>query len=198
MAFPETRYAINGGMHIAYQLIGDGPVDVVLLTQWFSNVDSQWDVPPLAGFIRRLGGFGRVLTFDKRGTGLSDPVAASDLPSIEQWMDDLRAVLDDSGIERAVLVANLASSFMAVVFAATYPARVRALVLVNAYPRFTQAADYPWGPDGGQLDALIERTRRTWGKGCCCACSPPACSPMRPWSTSSRATNGRRPARAPR
>jgi len=125
MTLPETRYARNNGLHVAYQLVGHGPVDVVLLTQWFSNIDSQWDVPPLAAFIRRLARFGRVLIFDKRGTGLSDPVPASELPSIEEWMDDLRTVMDDSGIERAVLVANLASSFMAMVFAATYPARVR-------------------------------------------------------------------------
>lgn len=165
VAPPETRYVSNGDLHIAYQLVGDGPVDIVLLPQWFSNIDSQWEVPPLAAFIRRLGAIGRVLTFDKRGTGLSDPVAVSELPSIEEWMDDLRAVMDDSGIERAVLVANLASSFMAMVFAATYPGRVRALVLVNAYPRFTRAADYPWGPDVDQLEVLVERTRRTWGKG---------------------------------
>lgn len=145
MTLPETRYARNNGLHVAYQLVGDGPVDVVLLTQWFSNVDSQWDVPPLAEFIGRLARFGRVLTFDKRGTGLSDPVPASELPSIEEWMDDLRAVLDENAIERAVLVTNLASSFMAMVFAATYPGRVRALVMVNAYPRLTRADDYPWG-----------------------------------------------------
>jgi pimeloyl-ACP methyl ester carboxylesterase len=105
------------------------------------------------------------LTFDKRGTGLSDPVPASDLPSIEEWMDDLRTVMDENGIDRAVLVANLASSFMAMVFAATYPTRVRALVMVNAYPRFTRADDYPWGFDGGNFDMVMERTRRTWGKG---------------------------------
>ena len=86
MALPETRYAANGGLHIAYQLVGDGPVDVVLLTQWFSNIDSQWEVPPLAAFIRRVAAFSRVLSFDKRGTGLSDPVAVSELPSIEEWM----------------------------------------------------------------------------------------------------------------
>jgi class 3 adenylate cyclase len=160
VTLPETRYARNNGLHVAYQLVGDGPVDVVLLTQWFSNVDSQWDVPPLAEFIGRLARFGRVLTFDKRGTGLSDPVPASELPSIEEWMDDLRAVLDENAIERAVLVTNLASSF-----AATYPARVRALVMVNAYPRFTRADDYPWGFDSGNFDMVMERTRRTWGKG---------------------------------
>jgi len=119
VALPETRYAANGGLHVAYQLVGDGPVDLVLLTQWFSNIDSQWDVPPLAAFIRQLATFSRVVTFDKRGTGLSDPVPAAELPSIEECMDDLRTVLDDSGIDRAVLVANLASSFMAMVFAAT-------------------------------------------------------------------------------
>jgi pimeloyl-ACP methyl ester carboxylesterase len=146
VALPETRYAVNGGLHIAYQLTGEGPLDAVLLPQWFSNIDSQWDVPPLAAFIRRLASFSRVLTFDKRGTGLSDPVAVAELPSIEEWMDDLRAVLDDSGIDWAVLIANLASCFMAIVFAATYPTRVRSLVLVNAYPRFSRAADYPWAP----------------------------------------------------
>jgi class 3 adenylate cyclase len=165
VALPETRYATNNGLYVAYQQAGAGPVDIVMLTQWFSNVESQWDVPPLAEFIGRLGRFGRVLTFDKRGTGLSDPVRASELPSIEEWMDDLRAVMDDSGVEQAVLVANLASCFMAMVFAATYPARVRALVMVNAYPRFTQGDDYPWGFDAGQVDTLDDRTRRTWGKG---------------------------------
>ncbi|HEX3309895.1 MAG TPA: adenylate/guanylate cyclase domain-containing protein [Streptosporangiaceae bacterium] len=95
-----------------------------------------------------------MLTFDKRGTGLSDPVPASELPSIEEWMDDLRTVMDESGIDRAVLVANLASSFMAMVFAATYPARVRALVMVNAYPRFTRADDYPGDA------ALVEQESR--------------------------------------
>jgi len=165
VTLPETRYAKNNGLHVAYQLVGDGPIDVVMLTQWFSNIDSQWDVPPLAEYTRRHARFGRVLPFDKRGTGLSDPVPATELPSIEEWMDDLRAVLDENGIGRAVLIANLASSFMALVFAATYPSRVRALVLVNAYPRFTQTADYPWGSDVGQLDMIVERTRRTWGKG---------------------------------
>jgi class 3 adenylate cyclase len=162
---PETRYAKNGDLHIAYQLIGDGPVDVVLLPQWFNNIDSQWDVPPLASFIRRLTGFSRVLTFDKRGTGLSDPVAVSALPSIEEWMDDLRAVMDETGIDRAAVVANLASCFMGVVLSATYPERVSSLVLVNGYPRFTRAADYEWGPDVPGIDALLNRVRRLWGHG---------------------------------
>jgi class 3 adenylate cyclase len=162
---PETRYAKNGDLHIAYQLIGDGAVDVVLLPQWFNNIDSQWDVAPLASFIHRLASFGRVLTFDKRGTGVSDPVAVEALPSIEEWMDDLRTVMDETGIDRAAVVANLASCFMGVVLAATYPERVSSLVLVNGYARFTQAEDYEWGPDAPGIEALLNRTRRLWGHG---------------------------------
>jgi pimeloyl-ACP methyl ester carboxylesterase len=92
MRRPETRYAKHGDDHIAYQVVGDGPINVVILTAWFSHVDGQWDVPPLAAFLERLASFSRVVVFDKRGTGLSDPVAISALPSLEDWMDDLRVV----------------------------------------------------------------------------------------------------------
>jgi pimeloyl-ACP methyl ester carboxylesterase len=163
--YPETRYAKSGDLHVAYQLVGDAPLDLVLLTQWFSHVDGLWDVPPLAEFVDRLTSFSRVLTFDKRGTGLSDPVPIHSLPSIEEWMDDLRAVMDDSGIERAAIVANLASGFMATLFAATHPARVSALVLVNVCPRFTSASDYPWGTGPEQTRQLLEDAPRMWGRG---------------------------------
>src|SRR5262245_32097191 len=106
MRRPDTRYAKNGDAYIAYQAVGDGRIDLVVLTQWFSHVDGQWDLPPLAAFLERLTSFGRVIVFDKRGTGLSDPVTVSSLPSIEDWMDDLRAVLDENGLERAAIVAN--------------------------------------------------------------------------------------------
>jgi class 3 adenylate cyclase len=100
MPRPETRYAKHGEDHIAYQVVGDGPINVVILTAWFSHVDGQWDVPPLAAFLERLASFSRVVVFDKRGTGLSDPVAISALPSVEDWMDDLRVVMDEVGLER--------------------------------------------------------------------------------------------------
>jgi class 3 adenylate cyclase len=162
---PETRYARSGDLHVAYQLIGEQGLDIVVLTQWFSNVDSQWDLPPLASFMRRLAAFGKVVTFDKRGTGLSDPVPASALPSIEEWMDDLRAVMDDAGVRRAALVANLASCFMALQFAATYPDRVSSLALINAYPRFTRTDGYPFGSAPEDVDAVLEQMHHSWGRG---------------------------------
>ena len=165
MRRPDTRYAKNGEAHIAYQVVGDGPTDLVMLTQWFSHVDGQWDLPPLAALLERLASFSRVITFDKRGTGLSDPVSSTSLPPLEDWMDDLRAVLDENGIERAAIVANLGSAFMAAVFAATHPDRVSALVLVNAYPRFTQAPGYPWGDEPDEGERLLDRLRAKWGTG---------------------------------
>src|SRR5688572_1301830 len=93
-ALPETRYARAGGAHIAYQVLGHGPVDIVLADQWFSDMDGQWDVPPIAEFRRRLSSFSRLIMFDKRGIGLSDPVPIDRLPTIEEWIDDLRAVMD--------------------------------------------------------------------------------------------------------
>ena len=165
MTPPETRYAKNGDAYVAYQVAGHGPIDVVVLTQWFSHVEALWDVPPLARFVERLCSFGRVVTFDKRGTGLSDPVLITSLPSIEEWMDDLRAVLDQAAIERVAIVANMASAFMACVFAATYPHRVRSLVLVNPYARFAQGEDYPWGLSSDQVDEALQRNANGWGTG---------------------------------
>ena len=165
MRRPETRYVKNGDAYIAYQIVGDGSTDLVVLTQWFSHVDGQWDLPPLAAFLERLASFSRVISFDKRGTGLSDPVTVSLLPSIEDWMDDLRVVLDETGVERAAIVANLGSAFMAAVFAATYPDRVTALVLVNAYARFTRSPDYPWGFAAEERARCARPTARRMGQG---------------------------------
>ena len=164
MRRPETRYVKNGDAYIAYQIVGDGSTDLVVLTQWFSHVDGQWDLPPLAAFLERLASFSRVISFDKRGTGLSDPVTVSLLPSIEDWMDDLRVVLDENGVERVAIVANLGSAFMAAVFAATHPERVTALVLVNAYARFTRSPDYPWGFDAEERASVLDQVRAGWGK----------------------------------
>jgi class 3 adenylate cyclase len=160
----RTRYAKSGDLHIAYRTLGVGPLDIMLLEQWFSNVEIERDVPPLARFHDRLADIGRVIVFDKRGVGLSDPVPTTSLPPIEEWMDDLRAVMDAVGSERGAVVASMAGGFMASVFAATYPERTTALVLVDAFARFTRAADYPWGDDatttGDRLSAF-----EGWGNG---------------------------------
>jgi hypothetical protein len=102
---PETRYARQGGLHLAYQVLGEGPPDLLLLDQWFSHMEAQWDVPPVAEFRERLASFGRLIMYDKRGSGLSDPIPTSDLPTIEEWMDDVPIVLDAAGSDRAVVIA---------------------------------------------------------------------------------------------
>ena len=110
---PETNYARRGGLHLAYQVLGDGPPDLLLLDQWFSHMEAQWDVPPLAEFRERLATFGRAIMYDKRGSGLSDPIPTADLPTIEEWTDDIPIVLDAAGSERAVVIANLGGGLMA-------------------------------------------------------------------------------------
>ena len=165
MQDPETRYAKSGDVNIAYQVVGDGPIDIVLVDQWFSHVEAMWDVPPLARRIERLAGFSRVLVFDKRGTGLSDPVPITSLPSIEEWMDDVVAVMDAAGSQGAALIANLAGGFMGMTFAATYPERTSALVLVDCYPRFAAAPDYPWGGTGEEQARRLDAVRERWGTG---------------------------------
>src|SRR3982751_2555382 len=131
---PETRYASSDGVSIAYQTIGDGPIDLVVVPGWVSNLDAFWEEPAVEAFYRRLASFSRLILFDKRGTGLSDRMA--ELPSLEVRMDDVRAVLDAVGSEGAAMFA---------LFAATYPERTSALVMVGSYARMMQAPDYPCG-----------------------------------------------------
>jgi class 3 adenylate cyclase len=125
---------VLGGDHIAYQIVGTGPVDVVFIPQWFSNVEALWDVPSLAWFVDRLAAFSRVLLFDKRGTGTSDALSRSiGAPFLENFSDDLRAVLNAAGFDRPAIVAGDSAGLMAIVFAASHPASVSSLVLINAY-----------------------------------------------------------------
>jgi class 3 adenylate cyclase len=161
----RTRYAKSGDLHIAYRTLGDGPIDLVVVEQWFSNVEMASDVAPLARFHDRLATFGRVLTFDKRGVGLSDPVPMAALPPIEDWMDDLRAVMDAVGSERAAVIASMAGGFMACMFAATYPERTSALVLVDAFARFGRGGGYDVGPEPASTEDRLRAIRSGWGEG---------------------------------
>ena len=122
-------------------------------------------MPPLARFVERLASFSRVITFDERGIGLSDPVPITSLPSIEEWIDDLRAVMEAVGVKDAALLAGLAAGFMATVFVATHPERASSLVLVDAFPRFVRASDYPWGAALEERTQRLEEARAGWGKG---------------------------------
>lgn len=165
MQRPETRYARSGDVHVAYQTLGDGPMDVLFVDQWWSNVDSQWELPPLARMLERFASFSRLILLDKRGTGLSDPVPVGGLPTLEEWMDDIRAVLDAVGSQRAALLSGIGASYLTILFSATYPDRTSALVLIDGYARLLGADDYlPWLPREFPL-AEGEAIRAGWGRG---------------------------------
>ncbi len=162
---PETRYAKSGDVHIAYQVLGDGPIDVVGVPGFASHLEYVWEEPAIAAMFRRFASFCRLIRFDKRGTGLSDRVTASELPTLEQRMDDVRAVMDAVGSERAALVGFWEGGPMCTLFAATYPQRTRALVLYGTMARFTAARDYPWAPSEEEHERLIDELESGWGQG---------------------------------
>jgi pimeloyl-ACP methyl ester carboxylesterase/DNA-binding SARP family transcriptional activator len=141
----DVSYARSGDIRIAYQVIGDGPVDLVLVHGWVCTFQPGWEYPKLADFYRRLASMGRLILFDKRGTGLSDRVSPDRLPDLETRMDDVRAVLDSVGSERAVLLGLSEGGSMSTLFAATYPQRTVSLILMGTFPREMQAPDYPCG-----------------------------------------------------
>jgi len=165
MKDPETRYARIGEGNVAYQVIGDGPLDLVFVPSWASNVDIMWEEPSLAHFLRRLGGFSRLLCFDKRGTGVSDPVPLAALPTLEQWMEDVWAVLEATGSKRTALLGDAEGGQMAMLFAATYPERTSALVLVNTSARHLRDVDYPWGRPVDLTSRFLQRMEELWGTG---------------------------------
>lgn len=162
-ATPETRYAASGDVSIAYQTLGEGAFDLVLAPGYPSHLEHAWDQPRLAYFYRRLASFSRLILFDKRGLGLSDRVADSDLPGIEQRMDDIRAVLDEVGSEKATVVGISDGGPIAAVFAAIHRERTTGLVMVNSYARRLRADDYPWGPTADDWREIQEVLRRDWG-----------------------------------
>ncbi|MCA1675169.1 MAG: adenylate/guanylate cyclase domain-containing protein [Actinobacteria bacterium] len=162
---PETRYARAGDVHIAYQLLGEGPVDVVLADMWFSNMDGQWDVPPLTEFRRRLASFSRLIMFDRRGMGLSDPVAIQSLPSLDAWMDDLRAVMTAASSDRAALIANIGGAITSLVFAASHPDRLSSLVIVDGFARVRSAPGYPAGRPDEEVERQLDLIEPNWGRG---------------------------------
>jgi pimeloyl-ACP methyl ester carboxylesterase len=160
---PETRYAKSGDVNIAYQVVGEGSLDLVYVPGWISNVELMWAEPAHAHLLRRLASFSRLILFDKRGTGLSDPVPLDRLPTLEQRMDDVRAVMDAAGSERAALFGSSEGGLMSVLFAATYPKRTTALVACAIYAKRIWSPDYPWAPTPEAREAEIESIERSWG-----------------------------------
>ncbi len=162
MDIPETRYARTAdGFHIAYQVLGDGPLDLVAVLGYVSHVELAWEDPSMAACLRGLASFSRLIVFDRRGLGLSDPIQGA--PTLEDRMQDLRAVMDAAGSERAALFGLSEGGPMAMLFAATYPDRVSALVLYGTFARMMEAADYPWGFPPDVLDRYVEAKVDSWG-----------------------------------
>ena len=160
---PQTRYARSGDVHIAYQVVGDGPPDLIYVPGWVSHLDYFWEEPGYARFLRRLTSFSRLILFDKRGTGLSDRVPPNELPTLEQRMSDVTAVMDAVGSERAALVGMSEGGPMCALFAATYPARTTALVMIGSYARRMLAPDYPAGLSWDAHEAFLQEIRDGWG-----------------------------------
>ncbi len=163
MSVPETKFAKAGDLSIAYQVVGDGDIDVVLVPQWLSNIEQYWENPDASYFLRRIASFSRLIIFDKRGTGLSDPVP--DTQTLEERMDDVIAVMDAVGSERAVLLGASEGAFIATTFAATYPERCVSLVLYGACARWLESDDYPVGRSPQIAAAYGERWIEGWGSG---------------------------------
>jgi pimeloyl-ACP methyl ester carboxylesterase len=161
---PATDYARSGDVHIAYQVLGEGPVNLVFVPGFVSHVEHFWEDPALARFLRRLASFSRLVFFDKRGTGLSDRVSEATVPTLEERMDDVRAVMDAVGFERAAIFAPSDAGSMAILFAATYPERTTALVLYGTFAAGAKEAAYPWGLTPGEWDALADRWCERWGR----------------------------------
>ena len=160
---PQTRYAKSDDVNIAYQVTGEGPFDLVLVPGWVSHLENAWEEPSFARFLHRLASFSRLILIDRRGTGLSDPVAT--LPTIEQRMDDVRAVMDAAGSKKAALFGISEGGAMCIVFAAAYPERTSALILYGTFARGLQDPDYPWGVTAAQLDRFLDLIGREWGTG---------------------------------
>jgi class 3 adenylate cyclase len=165
MEAPETRYAESGGLHLAYQVLGEGPPDLVYIAEFWNSIEAQWEEPGFERFLQRLASFSRLICFDQRGSGMSDPVALSELPTLEEWMDDVRAVMDAVGSHKAVLLGSGGGGLMSMLFAATYPERAEALILINSFARLTRGPDYPIGTSPEYEDRIVWEMRNGWGRG---------------------------------
>jgi pimeloyl-ACP methyl ester carboxylesterase len=162
MERPETRYARCGDTSIAYQVIGNGPIDLLYAPGWLSNIEYAWESPEYARFLRALGRFSRLIFFDKRGTGMSDRDVG--YPTLEQRTEDIKAVLDAVGCEQAALMGVSEGGNMASFFAATHPERVSALVLYGCFARRAWAPDYPWGATRERFEEFVTSLLSNWGQ----------------------------------
>jgi pimeloyl-ACP methyl ester carboxylesterase len=161
---PQTQYARRGAVNIAYQLIGQGPPDLVLVSPWLSNIEAQWDIPEWEYLYHRFAAFSRFVLFDKYGMGMSDPAPPDSLPTLEEWADDVRTVMTAIGSKEATLLGIADGGMMAALFAAMHPDRTRSLVLLNSAARISWAPDYPIGMPAERQEAILAMVQEAWGK----------------------------------
>jgi class 3 adenylate cyclase len=161
---PETHYVRGPEGHVAYQVLGSGPRDIVFVPDHPNNIEIMWEEPAVARFLERLATMGRLICFDKRGTGISDPVPLGAIPTIERWMDDITTVIDTVGSTRIVLFGHGDGGPIAMLFAATYPERTEALVLGDTFARIREAVDYPIGLSEAAAEAKAALLYATWGR----------------------------------
>lgn len=161
---PKTFYAKSGDLNIAYQVVGDGPIDLVYVPGWVSHVEEAWEIPVHARFLNRLSSFTRLILFDKRGTGMSDRVPVDALPTLEERMDDVRAVMDAVESARPALFGWSEGGNMSILFAATYPERTTSLVTFGVFAKRLWDPEYPWAPSLEQRQSEIELVGQQWGE----------------------------------
>ena len=164
-----TRYARSGGVQIAYQMVGDGPLDVVVVPSFFSNIEIDWELPPRARFLEQLASFARVIQFDRRGAGMSGGVAGA--TPLEEQIDDVRAVIEAAGSEHPALISIAEGCALAVLFAASHPNLARALVLITPTPRVVRGPGYEWAQSVAERNAIVQAVVQHWGSS----------SPEQPW-----------------
>jgi pimeloyl-ACP methyl ester carboxylesterase/DNA-binding CsgD family transcriptional regulator len=160
---PKTRYAKSGSVSIAYQVMGDGPLDLVMVPGFVSHVEVAWEEPRLARFLTRLASFSRLIVFDKRGTGMSDPVATA--PSMDERMDDIGAVMDAVDSARAAIFGVSEGGTLSLLFAESHRERTQALIMYGSWARRLAGPDYPYGPSAEQLEEVVAGMDRAWASG---------------------------------
>lgn len=161
---PETKYVQNGDVNVAYQVVGNGDLDIVFVMGWISHLEYFWEEPHFAAFLNRLASFSRLILFDKRGTGLSDRVPLNQLPTLEQRMEDVHAVMNAVGSKKAVLIGVSEGGPMCSLFAATYPEKTIAMVMIGSYAKRIKDEEYPWGVSQADRESFFEYIGQNWGK----------------------------------